>query len=191
VASTDRRGPIWKAAALAVLAATLVLGGCAKGRKKPVVTPAPPPAAPAAPQASALELALAEFYHTPYRSGGTTQAGVDCSGFVQAAFQRAGLALPRTVIQQYQAGHSVPKAQLRFGDVVFFNRYCQVWKAGPYLANLLSTGEIDRICHNGIYLGDGRFMHASPRGVEISNINEDVWRAAFIGARRFFPGQAP
>ena len=188
---TDRRGPRLKIAVLAMLAATLFLWGCAKGHKQPTVTPPPPPPPPATPQASALELALAEYYHTPYRAGGTSQTGVDCSGFVQAAFQRAGLALPRTVVQQYHTGQPVPKNQLRFGDVVFFNRYCQAWKAGPYLASMLSTGQIDQICHNGIYLGDGRFMHASPRGVEISNINDEVWRAAFIGARRFLTGEAP
>ena len=189
----DRGRPIWKVAVLLVLAATLLLWGCAGRHKKPAAPPPPPPtpAAPAWPQASALELALAEFYHTPYHTGGTTQAGVDCSGFVQAAFHRAGLSLPRTVAQQYTGGQPVPKNQLRFGDVVFFNRYCQVWKAGPYMAAMLPTGKIAEICHNGIYLGDGRFMHASPRGVEIGNLNDEVWQAAFIGARRFFTREAP
>jgi cell wall-associated NlpC family hydrolase len=187
---TNRWGPKWKILVMVFLAAIL-LWGCARRPKRPVVAPPPPPPAPVTPQASALELALGEFYHTPYHTGGTTQTGVDCSGFVQAAFQRAGLNLPRTVAQQYSAGHPVPRNQLRFGDVVFFNRYCQAWKAGPYLASMLSTGQIAQVCHNGIYLGEGRFMHASPRGVEIGNLNDEVWRAAFIGARRFFPGDVP
>jgi probable lipoprotein NlpC len=188
----DRGGSTWKVAVTVVLIATLLLWGCAKGRKKPTVAPLPPPPATAeVPQASALERALAEFYRAPYRAGGISPAGVDCSGLVMAAFQRVGVALPRTVAQQYTAGQPVPRSQLRFGDVVFFNRYCQVWKAGPYMAAMLPTGQVAEICHDGIYLGDGRFMHASPRGVEISNMDDEVWRASFIGARRFFTGEAP
>jgi cell wall-associated NlpC family hydrolase len=187
----NRREATWKVLVMVVLAAALLWGCGGRHRKSVAPPPAPPPAAPTSPQASSLELALAEFYRTPYHTGGTTQAGVDCSGFVQAAFQRAGLNLPRTVAQQFTAGQPVAKNQLRFGDVVFFNRYCQVWKAGPYLAGMLSSGQIAEICHNGIYLGDGRFMHASPRGVEVGNLNDEVWRAALIGARRFMPGAAP
>ncbi len=187
----NRRGPTWNLLIMVVLTATLMLWGCGKGRKKPSALPLPPPPVPATPQASALERALAEFYRAPYRSGGLTPAGVDCSGLVMAAFQKVGLSLPRTVAQQYTSGQPVPKNQLRFGDVVFFNRYCQVWKAGPYMAAMLDTGQISEICHDGIYLGNGRFMHASPRGVEISNMDDEVWRASFIGARRFFPGEVP
>jgi cell wall-associated NlpC family hydrolase len=188
---TDQRGAGWKALVFAVLAATLLLWGCARGPRKPVVAPPPPPAAPLAPQELALERAIAEFYGAPYRSGGITPAGVDCSGLVMAAFQRVGLALPRTVAQQYDAGQAVPKRQLRYGDVVFFNRYCQLSKSGPYMASILSPGYVSQICHNGIYLGNGRFMHASPRGVEISNLNDEVWRDSFIGARRFFSRHVP
>jgi cell wall-associated NlpC family hydrolase len=175
-------------AILLALAATLFLGGCARGPKRPV---APPPPPPLAPQESALERVVAEFYGAPYRSGGITPAGVDCSGLVMAAFKRVGLALPRTVTQQYTDGRPVPKSQLRFGDVVFFNRYCQYSKSGPYMAGILPTGYVSQICHNGIYLGSGRFVHASPRGVEIGNLNDEVWRGSFIGARRFIPGDVP
>jgi cell wall-associated NlpC family hydrolase len=189
----DGGGPIRKALTLVMLAAALSLWGCGGARRKPPIAPrpAPPPAAPATPQASALEGALAEYYRSPYRSGGTTPAGVDCSGLIMGAFHRVGLSLPRTVAQQYATGQPVPKNRLRFGDVVFFNRYCQVWRAGPYMAAMLPASQIDKICHDGIYLGDGRFMHASPRGVEIGNLNEEVWRNSFIGARRFFNGEAP
>ncbi|MFZ2089549.1 MAG: C40 family peptidase [Desulfobaccales bacterium] len=172
-----------------ILAATLFLWGCGKGARRP---PPPPPAPPLpAPQESALERALVEFYGAPYRSGGTSPAGVDCSGLVAAAFQRVGKPVPRTVAQQYTLGQTVPRNGLRFGDVVFFNRYCQVSKSGPYLAGVLSPVYVSQICHNGIYLGDGRFIHASPRGVEISNLNDEVWRASFIGARRYFLGEVP
>jgi cell wall-associated NlpC family hydrolase len=185
----NRQGPGWQAAVCVAIAATLFLWGCARGPKKHVAPPPPP--APVAPPTSTLERAIAEFYGAPYHSGGISPAGVDCSGLVMAAFKRVGLSLPRTAAQQYSAGQPVPKSQLRFGDVVFFNRYCQYSRSGPYMASLLPSHYVSQICHNGIYLGDGRFVHASPRGVEIGNLNDEVWRSSFIGARRFFPGNVP
>jgi cell wall-associated NlpC family hydrolase len=190
-ALTDKRGPGWKLAVLVVLTATLFLWGCARGRRKYVAPPPPPPAAPQTPQASALERVIAEFYGAPYHSGGVTPAGVDCSGLVMAAFKRLGVSLPRTAAQQYAAGRPIPKSQLHFGDVVFFNRYCQYSKSGPYLAGILPTGYVRQVCHSGIYLGGGRFVHASPRGVEIGNLNDEVWHSSFVGARRYLPGGVP
>ena len=173
----------------AALGAALWLAGCAGA-------PPPPPPEPVAPLAPvgrsprevALERALGEFSGVPYRSGGTTPDGVDCSGLIQGLYQRTGVRLPRTVADQYQAGTPVGREELRFGDVVFFNRYCQIRDRGPYLAGILSLGNEDEVCHNGIYLGGGRFMHASPRGVFISRLDAEVWRVSYRGARRYFPG---
>ena len=173
----------------AALGTALLLAGCAGA-------PPPPPPEPVAPLASvgrsprevALERALGEFAGVPYRSGGTTLDGVDCSGLIQALYQRAGMHLPRTVVDQYQAGQPVERHELHFGDVVFFNRYCQVRGRGPYLASILPSVDEDEVCHNGIYLGGGRFMHASPRGVFISRLDAEVWRVSYRGARRYFPG---
>jgi cell wall-associated NlpC family hydrolase len=136
----------------------------------------------------ALERALGEFAGVPYRSGGTTLDGVDCSGLIQALYQRAGMHLPRTVADQYEAGQPVERQELHFGDVVFFNRYCQIRGRGPYLASILGSVDEDEVCHNGIYLGGGRFMHASPRGVLITRLDAEVWRVSYRGARRYFPG---
>jgi cell wall-associated NlpC family hydrolase len=136
----------------------------------------------------ALERALGEFSGVPYRSGGTSPDGVDCSGLIQALYQRTGVRLPRTVVDQYQAGTPVGRDELRFGDVVFFNRYCQTRGRGPYLASILASVDENEVCHNGIYLGGGRFMHASPRGVFITRLDAEVWRASYRGARRYFPG---
>ena len=98
---------------------------------------APPPQAYRGPQEVALEQALGEFYGAPYRAGGSTPEGVDCSGLIQALFQRAGVILPRTVAQQYNAGRQVAPGELRFGDVVFFNRYCQTRGRDFYMAHIL------------------------------------------------------
>ena len=107
------------------------------------------------------------------------------------AFQRVGMALPRTVAQQYDAGQPVPKGQLRFGDVVFFNRYCQVWKAGPYMAAMLPFGPGGRDLPRR-HLPGRRALHArlSPGGGN-RQLNDEVWRASFIGARRFFLEKPP
>ena len=174
----------------AALGAALLLAGCA-GAPPPL--PPPEPVAPLAPvtrspREVALERALGEFAGAPYRAGGTTPDGVDCSGFIQALYQRAGLNLPRTVADQYRAGVPVERHELQFGDVVFFNRYCQMGGRGPILAGILPSGVEDEVCHDGIYLGGGRFMHASPRGVLITRLDAEVWRVSYRGARRYLPG---
>ncbi|MBU4356801.1 MAG: C40 family peptidase, partial [Proteobacteria bacterium] len=136
----------------AALGAVLLLAGCAGAPPPPRPEPvAPLPSVSRSPREVALERALGEFSGVPYRSGGTTPAGVDCSGLIQALYQRTGVRLPRTVADQYEAGTPVGRQELRFGDVVFFNRYCQIRGRGPYLAGILSLGNEDEVCHNGIY----------------------------------------
>jgi cell wall-associated NlpC family hydrolase len=176
---------------LAILGAALLLAGCAGAPppSKPRIGPVEPlPAVGRNPQEMALEQALGDFYGAPYHSGGTSTGGVDCSGLVQALYQRAGIPLPRTVAQQYQAGKPVERNELRFGDVVFFNRYCQTRGRDFFLAGILPSGFGDEVCHDGIYLGGGRFIHASPRGVFISRLDAEVWRVSYRGARRYLPG---
>jgi cell wall-associated NlpC family hydrolase len=171
----------------AILGAALLLAGCA-GAPPPRGPMGLPPLAGRTPQDAAMEQALGEFYGAPYRSGGTTPAGVDCSGLIQALYQRAGVMLPRTVAQQFTTGRPVGPGELRFGDVVFFNRYCQSSFRGPYLAGILPPANVDEVCHNGFYLDQGRFIHASPRGVNVSRLDAEVWRISYKGARRYLPG---
>ncbi|MCX5890789.1 MAG: C40 family peptidase [Deltaproteobacteria bacterium] len=177
----------WRAFAL-ILALAGFLSGCA-GAPSPPRPPVlgPLPQASRGPQDVALERALGEFYGAPYRSGGVSPEGVDCSGLIQALFQRAGVMLPRTVALQYNAGRQVPPGELRFGDVVFFNRFCQTRGRDFYLANILPSFNAEEVCHNGIYLGGGRFVHASPRGVAVSRLDAETWRVSFKGARRYLP----
>jgi cell wall-associated NlpC family hydrolase len=173
-----------------VLGVALLLAGCAGAPPPPpVAIPPPPPPKPSqTAQEEALNRAIAGFHGAPYRSGGTTPAGVDCSGLVQSSFHQAGINLPRTVAQQFGQGQPVALYELRFGDVVFFNRYCQTARSRKYYAaGFFDPAWAEQVCHNGIYLGEGRFIHASPRGVYISRMDAEVWRLSFIGARRYLP----
>lgn len=113
-----------------------------------------------------------KWKRTPYRYGGESKQGIDCSGFVQTTFrQQFGLILPRTTEQQVQAGHYVPFTQLKPGDVVFFN---------------IGFGLFDSGHHNGIYLGRHQFIHASSsKGVRVSSLKNDFWRRHYWTARRF------
>ncbi|GAE26251.1 cell wall lytic activity [Halalkalibacter wakoensis JCM 9140] len=105
---------------------------------------------------------------TPYRFGGTTPSGFDCSGFIRYVFNGVGIDLPRTSASQYRAGTSVSKSDLEVGDLVFFN----------------TTGA--NPSHSGIYIGSNQFIHASSsNGISISNINDPhYWGSRYIGARR-------
>jgi cell wall-associated NlpC family hydrolase len=166
------------------------LSGCAGAPPPKPARPqlGPPPVVTGrSPQEVALERALGEFYGAPYRSGGTSPEGVDCSGLIQGMFQRAGVMLPRTVAQQYNTGRPVGPGELRFGDVVFFNRYCQTRGRDVFMANILPPFAADEVCHNGLYLGERRFVHASPRGVFVSRLDAETWRVSFSGARRYLP----
>lgn len=117
--------------------------------------------------------ALAQFhaYHqswrgTPYRLGGTTRAGIDCSAFVQQAYRSVyGLGLPRTTAQQSQVGKRI-KGDYQTGDLVLFK----------------TRGKTR---HIGIYLDQQRFLHASTsKGVMISSLDNPYWRKHFWQARR-------
>lgn len=104
----------------------------------------------------------------PYRWGGTTSAGFDCSGFVMRIYQMNGISLPRAADGQYYSGSIVTGSDLQPGDLVFFTTYT----SGP--------------SHVGIYLGGGSFIHASSRrGVTISSLSDDYYSRCYIGARRY------
>ncbi|QKI88980.1 NlpC/P60 family protein [Thiomicrorhabdus xiamenensis] len=108
-----------------------------------------------------------QWESVPYRYGGVSKSGVDCSAFVQIAFnQKFGVSVPRTTRDQMRAGAKVSISRLKVGDMIFFK-----------------TGH--RTFHNGIYLGKQQFMHASSsRGVMISSIDQNYWAKRFYMARR-------
>lgn len=104
----------------------------------------------------------------PYRFGGTTLWGLDCSGFVQKAFAFLDLGLPRTAREQFREGLKISKADLSPGDLVFFRTYAKY------------------ASHVGIYLGDNRFVHASSRDrmVTIDSLDEPYYMKHYLGAKR-------
>jgi peptidoglycan endopeptidase LytE len=106
------------------------------------------------------------FVGAPYRYGGESPAGFDCSGLVQTVFAHFHIALPRTAAAQHTVGTSVSKAALQPGDLVFFNTTGQ-----PY-------------SHDGIYIGNGQFISATTsHGVVISELdNPYYWGPRFTGA---------
>ncbi|GAC1657511.1 MAG: hypothetical protein NVS9B12_09620 [Vulcanimicrobiaceae bacterium] len=116
--------------------------------------------------ASGLTRDALRFLGVPYVFGGTSRGGFDCSGYVQHVFAMVGLHIPRTADAQYYAGSKV-RGSMVPGDLVFF----QTYEPGP--------------SHVGIYLGNGRFAHASSsHGVMVSNLSDSYWSARFIGAKR-------
>ena len=111
------------------------------------------------------------FVGIPYRWGGENVVdGMDCSGFVRAVYNLCGLSIPRTSRDQYKAGETVVKEDLKDGDLVFFG------------------SSEDAINHVGIYVGGSRFVHAPKRGEEIraTSIEESYFEKRFVGARRYF-----
>lgn len=101
---------------------------------------------------------------TRYRLGGSDKRGIDCSAFMQHTFSQAyGIELPRSTAEQRNVGKKINKNELKQGDLVFFrsNR------------------------HVGVYLGNGKFMHASTsKGVIISSMSEKYWAKTYTQSRR-------
>lgn len=103
----------------------------------------------------------------PYRYGGSTSAGFDCSGLTQFAYASVGKRIPRTTRGQWRSLAPVAADRLRAGDVLFFN--------------------IDgKIAHVGLYLGRGRFVHApsSGRKVSVESLRADFYSARLIRGGR-------
>jgi hypothetical protein len=123
-------------------------------------------------RASDLVLSAMDFLGVPYRRGGNSAAqGFDCSGFTRFVFEHSlGLVLPRRSDEQARAPGTatVAKAELKPGDLVFFNTLRRTFS------------------HVGIYIGDGKFIHAPRSGetVRIDDMRAAYWNKRFTGARR-------
>lgn len=110
----------------------------------------------------------AKMVGRPYRYGGASPAGFDCSGLVLFSYQQAGLKLPRATEQQRLASREVRVSSLRRGDLIFFDQ------------------EGKKNSHVGIYLGDGTFVHAPSSGkrVRVDRLDSAYWKKHLSEARR-------
>src|SRR5438445_8227298 len=164
-----------------VVGISAALTGCAILAKEPVPISERPPISetppiserpPAESSRGQTVVALAKRHvGAPYRWGGSSPSGFDCSGFVRYVYAQVGVSLPHNAAQQYRLGTPVTRESLEPGDLVFF----------------------DRLRHTGIYVGEGRFIHARQTGLRVSIASlDDGWYAShWVGARRLEPRAQP
>ncbi len=126
----------------------------------------------AGPDMGAIAARTAErFVGIPYQWGGNNVVeGMDCSGFARAVYNLCGVNIPRTSAEQFRTGEIVDRQNLRDGDLVFFGA---------------SESQIN---HVGIFVGNGRFVHAPRRGdeIKVSSLDEPYFAKKFVGGRRYF-----
>jgi peptidoglycan endopeptidase LytE len=112
------------------------------------------------------------FMGAPYKYGGETVRGLDCSAFVKKIYDIFDVQLPRSAREQFQVGHKITKDELAVGDLVFF-------KTKRY---------VKYPTHVGIYIGDGNFIHSPSnrckQGVKVDALSSDFYSKTFIGATR-------
>jgi len=110
-----------------------------------------------------------QWVGVPYRYGGTSDKGIDCSALAQQILQSFGISIPRTVAQQLAWGNPVAKDAVQPGDLLFF-----AFRHKP--------------SHVGVYLGREFFVHASSSaGVIISSLRNVYYYRHWVAARRYYP----
>lgn len=111
-----------------------------------------------------------KFVGTRYKYGGNSpRKGFDCSGLVQYTYKLAGINVPRTTRLQLQSSRHISRGELQSGDLLFFHQ------------------EGKRFSHVGIYIGNGRFVHAPSSGkrVRVSSLDNRYWERHLAATRRF------
>lgn len=113
------------------------------------------------------------FLGTPYRWGGTTPNGFDCSGFLKYIFNQNGISLGRTTHVQVREGEHVRLSDLKPGDLVFFKMRRRI--RGHY-----------RVNHVGLFVGNAQFIHASSRAreIQVDDLDSDTYFPRIVEARR-------
>jgi cell wall-associated NlpC family hydrolase len=121
-------------------------------------------------KASEIVIQAMGLLGVPYIRGGTSEEkGFDCSGFVRHMYEKSvGLVLPRRAEEQAKVTEEIKRSELKPGDLVFFNTLKRTFS------------------HVGIYVGDGKFIHAPRPGkaVRVDDMREAYWQNRFNGARR-------
>jgi murein DD-endopeptidase len=158
---------------LALLLACAALTACASAPSARSPSAAAPAGGTRLAEPAPLQLRGLAIAHdmvgAPYRYGGSSPRGFDCSGLVYYSYREAGLQVPRTTGEQYRQSERISLASLQRGDLLFF----RISRA--------------KISHVGIYAGDGRFIHAPSGGKQVSyaSLNDPYWKSRVIGAGRF------
>jgi cell wall-associated NlpC family hydrolase len=145
---------------LLLFAGILLVAGCASTPTVDV------PAGTRRQQAADIAASMAG---KPYRYGGNTPQGFDCSGLVYFSFKRAGMDVPRSTETQRRQSRKVPASSLARGDLLFFDQ------EGKFSS------------HVGIYIGSDRFVHAPSSGkrVRVDSLSDTYWQKHLVDARRF------
>ncbi len=129
--------------------------------------PAPPAKPPKPPTGKDIVATAKKYLGVPYKYGGASPKGFDCSGFVMFVYNEHGKKLPRSADKQYKVGKAVKTKNLALGDLVFF------------------TTTEKGASHVGIFVGGSKFIHSSSsRGVIISALGDMYWKPRYLGARR-------
>ena len=163
----------------------MVLSGCGVMKPSPIYTSAKggnekavksarsTPLTTAARLTSPIKLSMLKsidrYRGVPYKWGGATMKGMDCSGFTMKVFgESSNLNIPHNAAAQYKLGAKINRRQLKFGDLVFFR-------------DIESRG----VSHVGIYIGNDEFVHASlSKGVVNSSMNQKYYKKRYVSARR-------
>lgn len=155
---------------LGILTTLLLAAGCAGTPAVPAPTGAEPVSGSSDVRASIAQLALS-MVGVPYRYGGAhPREGFDCSGLVHYTYTSKGLGVPRTSRDQFSAAHKISLAQAAEGDLLFFQ-------------------DQEKLSHVGIYLGDGRFVHAPSSGdtVRVARIDAPYYQRHLVAVGRLLP----
>lgn len=154
---------------LVIWGSILLISACSSHKTSPTIDS--PIIAPTALSADEVSISAMSLIGTPYVWGGNTpNSGFDCSGLIVYVYNNSGVRLPRTTsAMSVMSSPSVKRSSLRTGDLVFF-----------------ATSGGSKVSHAGIYVGNGRFVHAPSSGgvVRLNNLNENYWNKTFVLGKR-------